>query len=137
MTAPHFIKQLLEEFRLGTWVQGAACKPDTGHLFFPTSGQHSTKAKAICQTCPVITQCRDYAVTSPNLLRGVWGGMSEDELESARRKAGTKTRKVASCGTGAGYRAHYRDGELPCAACRRGAAKERARYRENQKAKQP
>lgn len=132
--APHIIRQLLEEFRLGRWVEDAACNPDTGHLFFPTAGQHSGKAKAICEGCPVISECKDYAIKSPNLLRGVWGGMSEAELHDARRKAGTKVKQPLECGTPAGYRAHYREGQVPCAACRRAAAIERARYRAEKKA---
>ncbi len=134
MTAPHFVRALLEEFNLGRWISDAACKPRTGHLFFPESGQTSDKAKEICQVCPVITQCAEYAITSPTMLRGVWGGMSEKELEKARRRT-PKAKKVAVCGTPAGARAHYRKPEVPCAACRRAAAIERARWRETQRLK--
>jgi WhiB family redox-sensing transcriptional regulator len=37
-----------------------------------------TRAKAVCQACPVITECATWALQTQEPY-GVWGGMSEDE----------------------------------------------------------
>lgn len=130
---PHLIKQLRESFKMGDWVTDAACNPDTAHKFFPGVGQHSDSATAICADCPVIEKCRTYAVNSPDMVHGVWGGMSEEQLKEARRRAGTKVVVVADCGTAAAYARHIRSGEVPCAACRRAKAADRAKYRRAKK----
>ena len=36
------------------------------------------KAKQICFSCPVLSDCRDYAI-SIREPHGVWGGLSEKE----------------------------------------------------------
>lgn len=131
--APHLIKQLREFFRLEAWVKDAACSPDNAHRFFPSHGQHSKPAKDICAACPVITQCRNYAINSPDILYGVWGGMSEEDMREERRRAGTRVVKAPSCGTAAGYRAHFRNAEVPCPDCRRAAAIDRANRRQEKR----
>jgi WhiB family redox-sensing transcriptional regulator len=126
--APWFIRELKSSFRMGDWVRDAACTPDTANLFHPEAGQHGENAKLICSGCPVIDQCRDYAINNPETLTGIWGGQSAIERRKERASRGIKVRKD-HCGTAAGYRQHYRDREVPCAACRREAAKERAERR--------
>jgi WhiB family redox-sensing transcriptional regulator len=39
------------------------------------------RAKDICQSCPVLGECREYAlqIREPH---GVWGGLSENERRS-------------------------------------------------------
>jgi WhiB family transcriptional regulator, redox-sensing transcriptional regulator len=59
-------------------------------LFFPvgTSGPalvQTARAKAVCRRCPVMIQCRTWALTSGQAA-GVWGGMSEDERRAMRRR---------------------------------------------------
>lgn len=69
------------------WRTQAAC---IGHsdMFFPEVGHGRDKAreaKAMCATCPVIDQCRDYALrTAP--IHGIWAGMSYRELRADRMK---------------------------------------------------
>jgi len=41
------------------------------------------EAKAVCQTCPVIQKCLDYAI-SANEPEGVWGGLTVAERELLR-----------------------------------------------------
>ena len=36
------------------------------------------EAKRICSDCPVVSQCRDHAVRTPELW-GVWGAMTSRE----------------------------------------------------------
>lgn len=39
-------------------------------------------AKAICAQCPVIAQCRSYALSTREPY-GIWGGLSEEERAEA------------------------------------------------------
>jgi WhiB family redox-sensing transcriptional regulator len=69
------------------WRARAAC---TGFqsLFFPTgdSGEQDNKrAREICRSCPVTGDCLEYALET-NQRAGIWGGTSEDERRSLRRK---------------------------------------------------
>jgi Transcription factor WhiB len=69
------------EWRRPEWYDSAACRGKTD-LF---SSQHDTsKAKAICATCPVIVQCAEVAEDF-----GVWAGTSERDRRrgSGRRNA--------------------------------------------------
>jgi WhiB family redox-sensing transcriptional regulator len=65
------------------WFKQAACL-DSGLDFF--DGFAKAEAKAICATCPVITDCLDFALRNGEKW-GVWGGL--DDIE---RKALLKAR---------------------------------------------
>ena len=43
-----------------------------------TGRRRAANAKAICATCPVIEQCREYALRAQEPY-GIWGGMTEEE----------------------------------------------------------
>lgn len=103
--------------RLGT----AACAAPQydPELWFPnpTDLLAVTEAKAICATCPLIRQCRDYAL-DPRISDGIWGGMSEAERRAARaRPKPSVPRSEARCGTEAGYQRHYADKTRRCQPC--------------------
>ncbi|MYX88416.1 MULTISPECIES: WhiB family transcriptional regulator [unclassified Streptomyces] len=69
------------------WQDRAACKtPDAEAIFFPVSPNDATisAAKEICYGCPVIENCKRFALENRE-THGVWGGMSEKELQAARR----------------------------------------------------
>lgn len=66
------------------WRDRAAC---IGHedLFYSaedeSKGERRRKedrAKAVCETCPVLDTCRTFALESEELY-GVWGGLTEAE----------------------------------------------------------
>lgn len=66
-----------------SWFDDAVCKDQT-ELFFPLynerpKARHKREAKAltICNQCPVIKQCRQYA--RDNLEYGIWGGETEEQ----------------------------------------------------------
>jgi WhiB family redox-sensing transcriptional regulator len=42
-------------------------------------------AQAICAECPVLSECREYAVAIP-ALRGIWGGLTESGRHRARHR---------------------------------------------------
>lgn len=74
------------------WQSRGACRDTEATAFFhPEFERGSTRvtraaaAKAICGRCPVLRQCREYALTAREAY-GTWGGL--DELE---RKAMIRT----------------------------------------------
>lgn len=71
----------------GDWQSEGACRSLPPEMFFHPEGERGPRrrnreiaAKAICASCPVLTQCRDYALAIREPY-GIWGGLSEDERE--------------------------------------------------------
>ena len=65
----------------------AACQGRTP-LFFGSNGERpqrrarrEARARTLCQGCPVLEQCRDYA--RAHRENGFWGGESEEERAAA------------------------------------------------------
>jgi WhiB family redox-sensing transcriptional regulator len=88
-----------------TWLESAACQDLDTELFFPISpkgpGQRQAdEAKAVCKTCPVQRQCATWALATAQEY-GIWGGMDEEELVSARRRKRLGTGKRPSSRTDA------------------------------------
>lgn len=74
------------------WMERAACKGLDLALFFGRDGERGPgkdrrekKAKAVCEFCPVRTECLDYAIGKPSHY-GTWGGLGEDERAVERRR---------------------------------------------------
>lgn len=99
------------------WRSEAACRERTDLSWFPTAhagrgGQSSeyrlavAAAIEVCRTCPVMTECRAAGKDEV----GIWGGV----LKAPSRVF----RLPAACGTTAGYRRHWRNGEPACDPCR-------------------
>ncbi|MER3521199.1 MAG: WhiB family transcriptional regulator [Acidimicrobiia bacterium] len=75
------------------WQARAACRGQHAYLFFPPNHferkheklQREAAAKAICRTCPVIDDCREYAlaIREPH---GIWGGLTEAERKEILAK---------------------------------------------------
>ena len=68
--------------------QRGACVTTDTELFFhpdnergPRREAREAAAKAVCAGCPVLAQCRDYALATREPF-GVWGGLSEPEREA-------------------------------------------------------
>lgn len=125
------------------WRDHAACLGADAELFFTPDGergmprlQRIRRAKAVCATCPVTTQCLDDALDH-NITFGVWGGLDEEERRTVRRRVNQGqplhlatttpppptapklppvTRDI--CGTGPGYRTHTAERERQCQPCR-------------------
>jgi WhiB family redox-sensing transcriptional regulator len=69
------------------WMLRAVCKGKT-HLFFPPRAERpqarvrrESQARTLCQTCPVMVDCRGYARS--NREYGFWGSESEEERHLA------------------------------------------------------
>ena len=66
------------------WQLSARCRGHPAHLFFPEGLRGlalirlEAEAKRICSDCPVVSECRDHAVRTPELW-GVWGAMTSRE----------------------------------------------------------
>ena len=69
----------------GPWRQRGACVVVPTEVFFPGRGQSVEPAKAVCRACPVVAQCREYALGIAD-LKGIWGGLAEEERQRARRE---------------------------------------------------
>lgn len=88
------------------WRHRAECLNHDPELFFPigNTGPAITQiqeAKAVCQKCDVMTACLKFALESGQ-DSGVWGGLSEDERRSLKRRnarARRASRTPRSCGT--------------------------------------
>lgn len=67
-----------------SWYDYAKCFGMDTEIFF---AEGTVFPKMFCSNCPVIESCREEAVR--NHLRGVWGGTTESERETIRRKRRT------------------------------------------------
>ena len=71
------------------WRERAACLPLPGLLFFGMDDNESPierrareeRAKSICQTCNVRSECLSYALATKEAY-GIWGGLTELERKS-------------------------------------------------------
>lgn len=68
----------------GPWARLGRCRTAPVSLFFPTQGDDVEQAKALCRGCPVLADCRSFALTYPS-LQGVWAALSERERHAQRQ----------------------------------------------------
>ena len=69
------------------WMTDALCAQIGAAPWFPEDGQNSRLAKRLCATCPVLTECGDYAATMRDQPEGVWAGKTRRERLRLRREA--------------------------------------------------
>lgn len=72
------------------WRFEAACLTHDPELFFPIGDSGPAvdqveRAKVVCRTCPVMQECLAWALETGQDF-GVWGGMSEAERLTLRRR---------------------------------------------------
>lgn len=60
------------------WMADAVCSQTDPDAFFPEKGGSTAEAKKVCLSCPVRTECLEYAL-SHNERYGIFGGKSERE----------------------------------------------------------
>lgn len=71
------------------WRARAACRDVEPDLFFPTAVNGAAlaaaerRALAVCRMCPVVADCRSWAVVEQP--HGIAGGLTEDERRRARQ----------------------------------------------------
>lgn len=67
------------------WQHQGSCRELDTELFFHPEGERGSSrrrraanAKSVCNSCPVIAQCRKHALDTREPY-GIWGGMTEEE----------------------------------------------------------
>ncbi|WP_079142288.1 WhiB family transcriptional regulator [Streptomyces sp. LUP30] len=77
----------------------AACAGEDPELFYPIGDTGPAllqieEAKAVCRRCPLMDSCLQGALDRNE--SGVWGGMSEKERRSLKRRAARKHAAASS-----------------------------------------
>lgn len=69
------------------WAALGACRDADPDLFFPGPDGDPGEAVRICRGCPVLEECREWALET-RVAFGVWGGLTErDRRRLLRRSA--------------------------------------------------
>lgn len=71
------------------WMHHAVCRDEDPELFFPTGNgdvaqRQAAEALAVCARCPVVAECRSWALETGQEY-GAWGGYTEDGFQELRR----------------------------------------------------
>lgn len=87
MTAPPKPGDAWYTDRRTDWMEAARCAQSDPELWFPGTGDYiaSQRARAICFTCPVKTECREYALAE-EIPFGIWGGLTADQRGAMLRR---------------------------------------------------
>lgn len=89
---------------MNDWRARGACQGQPTRIFYPDSigagrprndgtsraDQDVAPALALCAVCPVLLDCRTWALHHET--DGIWGGMTEHERRSQRRRLGIRLR---------------------------------------------
>lgn len=81
------------------WTAEAACQGQTNVFFAPpgerpeTRARRESRARAICEQCPVMVQCRAWA--REHREYGFWGGESEEDRAAAGYRVEMPVGRVA------------------------------------------
>lgn len=70
------------------WRKSAACLPYPTQMFWPERGQNKALARAIavCEGCPVRTECLAAGLKENDHDGGIWGGVSTQGRRKIRRE---------------------------------------------------
>ncbi len=79
------------------WVSAALCAQTDPEAFFPEKGGNPEPARRICAQCPVLAECRDYALATGE-DHGIWGGLSTNQRRRIRARARRTGVPVAELG---------------------------------------
>jgi len=87
-----------------SWREDAACRGLLPDLFFPVRGyETAADALAVCDRCPVVEACLEYALVERE-NEGIFGGTTPKQRRALRRKRkGTLRTRPAVHGTRACY----------------------------------
>jgi WhiB family redox-sensing transcriptional regulator len=82
---PTVTETMLLELDERPWAAYAACRAADPDMFFPDSESDAVDAVRICRGCPVLGECRDWALDT-RVRYGVWGGLTEKDRRRSLRK---------------------------------------------------
>ncbi len=68
------------------WAARGACRQFDPDLFFPVSDGSADEALRICRACPVLEDCREWALDT-RVAYGVWGGLTERDRKRLLRRS--------------------------------------------------
>jgi WhiB family redox-sensing transcriptional regulator len=75
------------------WREDAACLAVTDkEVFFPLTDREREEAKLVCQSCPVTSECLDWAMVTGQRY-GIWGGRDVEDIWRER----SHRRREPSC----------------------------------------
>lgn len=91
---------------VGSWAERAKCVGVDPDVFFPTAaeGREVQAAKDFCwgrdggYPCPVRAECLAFVDSLPAATQGIWGGYSQRERRSARRRRKEAARRMEATG---------------------------------------
>lgn len=71
------------------WQMNANCVGEPLSTFFPEGpaqeADTEVRFRILCESCPVLIQCRDYSISQPERY-GRWGAMNENDRAAERRR---------------------------------------------------
>lgn len=71
------------------WQMEANCVGEPLSTFFPEGpaqeADTEVRFRILCESCPVLIQCRDYSISQPERY-GRWGAMNENDRAAERRR---------------------------------------------------
>lgn len=85
-TLPTPTEQMLLDLEERPWAAYAACRNTDPDLFFPGPDADTSAAVRICLGCPVLAECRDWALDT-RVKYGVWGAMTERDRRRLMRRS--------------------------------------------------
>lgn len=74
------------------WMMKGLCGQVDPEVFFPPKGGSGKQARRICNVCPVMEACREYAINRPQ-IGGIWGGLTENQRAVVRKEREWRGRK--------------------------------------------
>jgi len=66
------------------WMVDGLCTQTDPNLFILDMGESAKPAKKVCAACPVLVECREFALA--NDVVGVWGGTTWLERNRMKRE---------------------------------------------------
>lgn len=67
------------------WMEDALCAQTDPDIFYPEKGGSTAPATSVCSSCPVKSECLEYAVTN-DIRHGIWGGTSDNDRKRIARE---------------------------------------------------
>lgn len=81
MSAHQSLKKIFEDLP----PVGGSCAESDPDAWFPEKGDSPRLAKLICLSCPIRSECLEWAMRTDDRF-GVWGGMTAQERRKLRKK---------------------------------------------------
>jgi len=94
--------ELFDLLERPAWWARAECREHPLRLFFPSRENRGAlcQARAVCHLCPVLDECREWAMAQED-LHGIFGGLSAEQRQGSTVHLPLVDRAMGSaCGPG-------------------------------------